>query len=38
MTIVKLFSTIASNMEHHFRELTLAQWCITFRIINALLN
>ena len=25
-------------MEHHFHELTLAQWCILLRTINALLH
>ena len=36
---LNLFSTNIPYMEHHFHELTLAQWCrpIFFRIINALL-
>ena len=33
-----LFSTNIPYMEHHFHELTLAQWCIIFGNINALLH
>ena len=35
---VNLFSTNIPYMEHHFHEPILAQWCIIFGIINALLH
>ena len=34
--IFNLFSTTILYKEHHFHELKLAQWCITFRTLNAL--
>ena len=38
LAFLNLFSTNIPYMEHHFHELTLAQWCIIFGIINALLR
>ena len=35
---LNLFSTNIPYMEHHFHELTIAQWFIIFGIINALLH
>ena len=38
LNCLNLFSTNIPYMEYHFHELTLAQWCIIFGIINAVLH
>ena len=38
LNCLNLFSTNIPYMEHHFQELTLAQWCVIFGIINELIH